>query len=436
MFDIFFISFNELNQEKNWQRVVDLHPSAIRLHGIKGIDKVHLLCNDISKTDWFWTIDGDNFLFDKLSWDVNSMPNVDLFLFNAIDPIQKTNTNLGGVKLWRKGSIINPNMDKGDFCLNATKSKRVINQSFSVTEYNSSPYEAWKTSFRHCVKLKSKILENRKFAKNIDLYLSQWEDCKHLNDGTNNADWAYRGFQDAVDYVETNIEYTALLMINDYDWLRQYFKEKYMDSTEINLSEIDYSFATSLIPFVMNALYNKPALESTNLEEIRDAFRVKQLQGKSYLLNKIKEHVDVKSKILVIGSWFGFTSYCLYKLGFQSITEVDPDSRLEPFTRHLNRFNKSFKHITDDINNVDTSKYDVVINTSCEHILDNTWFENISTNSLIFLQSTNLPNWDHVNIANNTVEMISKYPMDILENSVLDFKDYQRFTIIGKKYAQ
>jgi hypothetical protein len=201
----------------------------------------------------------------------------------------------------------------------------------------------------------------------------------------------------------------------------------------VKLEDIDYTFTAKLIPHVMNALYNKEALESTNLEEIRDAFRVKQLQGKSYLLDQIRKHVDKKSKILVIGSWFGFTSYCLYNMGYTSITEVDPDTRLEPFTLHLNRFNKSFKHITADINNIDTSTYDVVINTSCEHILDNKWFENISSLALIFLQSTDYPNWDHINVSTNIPEMESKYPMDLLESCVLDFTGYKRFTIIGRK---
>ena len=60
--NIFFISFNESNQETNWARVLDLHPDAIRLHGIKGIDKVNLACNELCSTENFWTVDGDNWL--------------------------------------------------------------------------------------------------------------------------------------------------------------------------------------------------------------------------------------------------------------------------------------------------------------------------------------------------------------------------------------
>jgi hypothetical protein len=231
MFDTFFISFNETNQEKNWKTVLEFHPNAIRLHGIKGIDKVHLICNDICSTERFWTIDGDNVLFSKLEWEVTeSLENIDLFLFDAMDPIQQTFTNLGGVKLWKKNSIINNNMSKGDFCLNATNTKCVIHHALSITEYNTSPYDTWKTAFRHCVKLKSKIFENREFATNIKQYLTQWENCKNLDNGTNNAKWAYRGFHDAGKYVDKMNNFNSLLKINDYNWLREYFKEKYREA--------------------------------------------------------------------------------------------------------------------------------------------------------------------------------------------------------------
>lgn len=197
---------------------------------------------------------------------------------------------------------------------------------------------------------------------------------------------------------------------------------------------INYSFVASLIPEVMNALYNEEAFASTSLSEMRDAFRVKQLQGKSWLLNHIKDIAHSKEEnVLVIGSWFGFTSFCLHKIGFSRITEVDPDRRLETFTNHLNRFNKSFKHITNDINNVDIEQYSMIVNPSCEHILDNTWFNRIKEGSLVFLHSTDYPANDHPNTCANVEEMISKYPLNLLYAGTLDLGTYKRFMIVGTK---
>lgn len=195
-----------------------------------------------------------------------------------------------------------------------------------------------------------------------------------------------------------------------------------------------YQFLCTLIPEFMNSLYNENSLNATELKEIRDAFRVKQMLGKSHLIDQIQRFVDKSHKILVIGSWIGFTSYSLYKLGFTNITEIDPDSRLTGISNHLNRFNKSFKHISDDVNNIEISNYDCIINTSCEHILDANWFDNILPSATIFLQSTDYNSWDHVNICDNLEQMICKYPLKtILYSTTLDLQSYRRFTLVGKK---
>lgn len=221
-YDVFFISFNESNQETNWARVLELHPTAIRLHGIKGIDRVHLACNDLSTTKHFWTVDGDNWLTEALVWDVE-VP-ADLIMFQATDPITGNGTKLGGVKLWAKDKFVNKDMSKGDFCLNATETRISLLKSFSYTNYNSTEYEAWKTAFRHCVKLMSSIIKDRPFSKNVEAYLTAWRDCKNLDNGKNNALWAYQGYCDAEEFVNNNID---LSLINDYDRLKKYFKEKH-----------------------------------------------------------------------------------------------------------------------------------------------------------------------------------------------------------------
>jgi hypothetical protein len=227
-FDIFFISYNESNQEKNWKRIIDLHPAAIRLHGIAGIDKVHLLANEIANSDYFWTVDGDNWIIEPLEWGADIA--ADLLMFRAIDPITKELTTLGGVKLWRKNSIVNQNMNKGDFCLNATANKLVIDTAFSYTVYNESPYDAWKTSFRHCVKLLSSIFKSRPYATNIDKYIEHWKKCEHLDDGKNCASWAYCGYLDALEYVKLyDHDHNQLFMINNYSWLKNYFNLKYKE---------------------------------------------------------------------------------------------------------------------------------------------------------------------------------------------------------------
>lgn len=230
-FDIFFISFQEINCENHWQRVVDMYPNAMRLHGIEGINRVHVTCDHLAKTRHYWTVDGDNYLIRPLEF----QPEFDLHMFQAYDPVFDDYTALGGVKLWKKGSIVNNDMRYGDFCLNATQTKKVEMNSFSISKYNENEFDAWKTAFRHCVKLLSPILKNRPNAKNIDFYVDRWKSS--ANYSTLNAQKCHQGYLDAQLFVDScNGDMQLLNQINDYKFLKDYYAR--VNSVKSNLSNI------------------------------------------------------------------------------------------------------------------------------------------------------------------------------------------------------
>jgi len=219
-FDIFFISYNESNCEENWLNVLLYHPTAKRIHGVKGIDRAHLICDQLCQTEYFWTIDGDNFLYKKLDFE----PNCDLHLFLIYDPIFNELTRLGCVKLWKKGKIIHTDMSKGDFCLNATEFKNSESIVFSECRYTNTPYDAWKTAFRHCVKLSSSILKDRPNAQNLDHYLEKWKTSNQSK--IKNSEWCYKGYIDALDFAaKYQNDFEVLNQINDYDQLRKIYNE-------------------------------------------------------------------------------------------------------------------------------------------------------------------------------------------------------------------
>lgn len=221
---VFFMSFREGNCETNWQRCKELHPDAIRIHGVKGIHKVHLICEELAETEYYWTIDGDNWLTEKLR--VREIPETDLTLFRTIDPLWDNETTLGSVKLWRKGTMINKDMSKGDFTLNATTTRRTYPKVVSISKYNEVPFDAWKTSFRHCVKMLTCIFNHNPEYYRIDHYLSQWKNS--CNSTAVNSNWAYKGYLDAIEYAKMyDNNLPELNKINDYDWLESYYKSKY-----------------------------------------------------------------------------------------------------------------------------------------------------------------------------------------------------------------
>lgn len=189
---------------------------------------------------------------------------------------------------------------------------------------------------------------------------------------------------------------------------------------------------TTHIPHVMQTLYTPNVLQSVTLEEIRDAFRPQQLTDKSWLLQQMVG-VDRQSRILVIGSWIGFTSYCLFKMGFINITETDPDQRLEIISKQINRENSYFRHMNCDVNFLNLD-YDVIINTSCEHIVNNQWYDNVRTGTRLFLQSTNFKSVDHTNTVDTLDSMVEKYPMQTHYKGQIKHSElFTRFMLCGYK---
>lgn len=215
-YDIFFISYRESNSEENWERLISFHSNAQRVDNIKGIDTSHLLCNALSNTEKFWTIDGDNWLLCELPEDESILNDEnDLIYFNSIDPIDGEVSSIGGIKLWSKNKFINFDMSKGDFCKYATNSSVVNDKILSEHRYNATPYEAWCHSFRHMVKSFSGIIPLIRLQENIRII----EKHKQLNI------WSYCGYLDARGYViECNGDFSKINLINDYDWLEQKYK--------------------------------------------------------------------------------------------------------------------------------------------------------------------------------------------------------------------
>lgn len=200
-------------------------------------------------------------------------------------------------------------------------------------------------------------------------------------------------------------------------------------------TEIDYSDIARYIPDVMNAMFNEEAAKTITANELRSAFRIKMMQSKAWLTQTFtKQNIDKNAHIIVVGGWLGFTSWCLFKMGYSNITEIDLDDRLHDFSSHMNRFNGSFRHQIADVNDVDISKFDVVINTSCEHILDNEWYDRIVAGTTMILQSNNIDVFDHINKCNSLDEMIGKYPMTLAYGGELNYGDgTSRFMLAGQK---
>lgn len=183
---------------------------------------------------------------------------------------------------------------------------------------------------------------------------------------------------------------------------------------------------------VFDSLYSEDTKNSIELTQIRDAFRSSQIKSKIWLLENLCPYLNHNHKIAILGSWFGFIAACLSNLGFNHITDIDIDSKVQRLSERLNSSNTYYKRINRDANEIDLTGYEVVINTSAEH-MSTKWLENVSNNTLIAIQSNNIDIPEHINLCHNLEQMKEKYQLKILYSGQLEFKTYNRFQLIGIK---
>lgn len=170
MYDVFFISYNELNADKHWMRLKNLIPWAQRIENIKGIREAHTACSMCSTTNYFYTIDADNFIYEDELLETISNFDVDptnqnnfplLHVFHSYNPILNFSYGWGGIKLWPKEFFKNPNYIKNKYIdFSTTFPLNVHEKVLSETRFNTSSWDTWRSAFREAYKLKLRIKNN------------------------------------------------------------------------------------------------------------------------------------------------------------------------------------------------------------------------------------------------------------------------------------
>jgi len=181
-----------------------------------------------------------------------------------------------------------------------------------------------------------------------------------------------------------------------------------------------------------------------------DAFASGQMQSKLWLVTQLEQVLDTPPpggyNICLLGGWYGVTNLILRIRGNIPIREVrsyDIDPDVEPIADKINNLWEwqgwQFKASTLDVNQLEFDDYpDIIINTSVEHIEDQTWFTRIPKGTIVALQSTNMPHDDHHSCHQSEHELLADYPLDTIlfqGNIRIDYEDwgFNRWMIIGKK---
>lgn len=191
--------------------------------------------------------------------------------------------------------------------------------------------------------------------------------------------------------------------------------------------------------FWMDAIRNSPDQYRT-----LESFWKGQIKSKIWLIERLTSYINAyENNIVIHGGWNGVLASLLFQsnIKIKNLISIDIDPNCREIANTINKIEEiedRFCAITCNMENyVYNSIPDIVINTSCEHITQETyvkWLSNIPDNSLIVLQSNNYYDLDeHIRCAKDIEDFKNQCNLEVLFFDTLDLIKYKRFMIIGRK---
>ena len=219
MFDIVFISYNEPNAESNWLKLKRRFPMAKRVHGVKGIHNAHITGAKKCFTDMIWVVDGDAEVLDSFDFDYKLEPRglETVHVWRSLNPVNHLEYGNGGVKLLPRLQTINMDTSKPDMTTSISRHFKAVPVISNITVFNTDEFNTWKSAFRECVKLSSKVIDRQKTDKRLLAWCTIGADKPF-------GEYALAGAKSGAKYGisnKNNIE--SLKLINDFDWLKSEF---------------------------------------------------------------------------------------------------------------------------------------------------------------------------------------------------------------------
>jgi hypothetical protein len=221
-YDVVFISYQEPNADKNYENLKKKVPNAKRVHGVKGIHDAHIEAAKLCDTPMVWIVDGDAEIVDdfKFDYQVPAWQYTYVHVWRSKNPINGLVYGYGGVKLFPRELTVNMDTSKPDMTTSISDKFVAVKEVSNITAFNTDAFNTWKSAFRECCKLSSKIIDRQKDDE-TESRLKIW--CSIGRDKPF-GEYALAGARAGMAYGSANKgNLEALKLINDFDWLKEQF---------------------------------------------------------------------------------------------------------------------------------------------------------------------------------------------------------------------
>lgn len=227
-FDIVFISYNEPNADENYAALLKNFPYAKRVDGVAGIHQAHIEAAKLATTGMFWVVDADAVIDANFKFEVAQMAHYDRFsrstvyVWHSQNPINDLVYGYGGVKLLPRELTLNMDVTNHDMTTSISDSFKSMADVSNTTAFNTDEFSTWRSAFRECVKLSSKVIDRQKDDE-TEARLEAW--CT-LGADRPFGKYAIIGALAGKKYGKTNKKKpAALAKINDFAWLKDRFEK-------------------------------------------------------------------------------------------------------------------------------------------------------------------------------------------------------------------
>ena len=162
--DVVYLTYDEPQREEFWVKIQNLVPWAQRVDGVKGSDAAHKAAAEVSGTERFILIDGDNLPDPEFFNLVLDIPDGEwaraVYRWRARNHVNGLMYGNGGISSWTREFALNmrthENTDGTDatvveFCFDPLY--WAMHDCYSTTYPNGSPQHAWRAGFREGVKM-------------------------------------------------------------------------------------------------------------------------------------------------------------------------------------------------------------------------------------------------------------------------------------------
>ena len=219
--DIVFLSNGETGEQHRYDRLCEASKRKVEwVKGIQGRENAIRHAAELSNTEWFILFPGKLYADEKFNFNFQPDRYIDPvhYIFYATNPLNGLIYGHQAAVCYNKKLVLETEKTELDFTL--SKPHEVVPIISGMAQYNCDAFITWRTAFREVIKLNCNTDEMSK--KRLDTWMN-------VANGEY-SEYSLMGANDGMEYFnEVNGDYQELMKTYEWEWLSDYFENKYLN---------------------------------------------------------------------------------------------------------------------------------------------------------------------------------------------------------------